>query len=358
MWRKFTAYFVPSPHNAYRPHLLAKPWLIFFLTVILTSEGVFVAGILARQAQAPLPAAVVPGEVIAFTNVERAQNTDGVLTENSLLDKAAQAKAEDMARNGYFSHNGPDGKEPWIWIQEAGYAYQYAGENLAVRFDDSENVVNAWMASPTHRANIVKEVYREIGVGVADGMYKGSPATFVVQYFGTPLAVAAQVAPPAPVLLAQENIEVEPAPLAQVEGAATEKTPTTATTSATNTVPPMEVQILPPHDPVTQQVAKLVTDSNSSAPWVVGGVATFLLVLLALAFFIHIEIQSHEMVLGGGLVVAMAILFLILNVQLPETVGNKNQSASVANIRANILVGEDAVSSEFLPLTATSSILQ
>lgn len=131
-------------------------------------------------------AAVVESEIVALTNTERTDNNVPQLTENPVLDEAAQARAEDMAKKGYFSHTAPDGSLPWVWFDKFGYDYHYAGENLAVRFSDSGEVVNAWMASPTHRENIVKSDYTEIGVGVADGTYEGQPTTFVVQFFGTP----------------------------------------------------------------------------------------------------------------------------------------------------------------------------
>jgi hypothetical protein len=161
-------------------------WLLPALCVAAVVALVIIASYLLPAGSSYLSAAVVQSQVIALTNTERAQNDVGQLTENAQLDAAAQAKAADMAAKGYFSHVGPDGKEPWAWIAGAGYDYEYAGENLAVKFTDSSDVVNAWMASPTHRANIVKPEYTDIGVGVADGTYQGEPATFVVQYFASP----------------------------------------------------------------------------------------------------------------------------------------------------------------------------
>src|SRR6185437_10613391 len=186
----FKHFFIPGEHNAHRPRILHRPWLIFFLAVILATEGFLVSNLIARQSDQQFLAAVVPAEIIALTNTERTDNSVGTLSEDALLDSAAQAKAADMAAKGYFSHVGPDGKTPWQWIDASGYQYQYAGENLAVRFIDSTDVVNAWMASPTHRANMVKPVYTQIGVGVAEGLYEGQPATYVVQYFGTPKSTA------------------------------------------------------------------------------------------------------------------------------------------------------------------------
>lgn len=133
----------------------------------------------------PQLGAVIASVVIEITNTERGA-VAGPLRVSSVLTEAAEAKARHMAEEGYFAHIGPDGKTPWQWFSEAGYTFAYAGENLAVRFDESADVVTAWMNSPSHRANIVGTQFTEIGVGVAEGVYEGRPATFVVQMFGTP----------------------------------------------------------------------------------------------------------------------------------------------------------------------------
>ncbi len=96
-------------------------------------------------------------------------------------------KADDMATKGYFAHTSPEGLTPWYWFAQVGYNYTYAGENLAINFNESKDVDTAWLASPTHRANILNSHYTEIGIATAQGMYKGVQATFVVQMFGTPV---------------------------------------------------------------------------------------------------------------------------------------------------------------------------
>jgi len=139
-----------------------------------------------------LSAAVIQSDIISLTNAERARDHVGVLTENIKLDRAATQKAADMAAKGYFAHVGPDGALPWQWILASGYDYRYAGENLAVRFSESQDVVNAWVASPAHYANIIKSQYTDIGVGTAQGTYQGQPAIYVVQYFAAPSDVSAK----------------------------------------------------------------------------------------------------------------------------------------------------------------------
>lgn len=126
------------------------------------------------------------GAIISFTNKERVGGGLSTLTENNILTQAANLKAKDMADKGYFAHYSPEGLSPWFWFDKAGYEYQKAGENLAVNFDDSKEIVSAWMNSPTHKENIMKDGYSEIGIGTAKGIYKGREAIFVVQLFASP----------------------------------------------------------------------------------------------------------------------------------------------------------------------------
>jgi hypothetical protein len=131
---------------------------------------------------------VLPAVVVERTNEARLKLDTVPLQRNALLDEAARLKAEDMARRGYFAHYSPDGVSPWHWFDEVGYVYAHAGENLAVHFTDSKAVVDAWLQSPAHRANIENGNYLEIGVGTAEGRYEGFKTIFVVQLFGTPAA--------------------------------------------------------------------------------------------------------------------------------------------------------------------------
>jgi hypothetical protein len=122
------------------------------------------------------------------TNAARAENGLKPLSHNSVLDKAAQAKAEDMAARNYWAHNTPDGKEPWIFIDQAGYRYYKAAENLAYGFDNSAGAVVGWMNSPSHRANILDNDLKEVGFGVINmPNYQGKgPETIVVAMYGSP----------------------------------------------------------------------------------------------------------------------------------------------------------------------------
>lgn len=131
--------------------------------------------------------AVASSELKMLTNEYRKESGASLLVENSQLTMAAEAKARDMAERSYFSHQTPEGEDPWVFLDRVGYPYTIAGENLAVNFNKSTTVTTAWMNSPAHRANILNGEFTEIGIGIAPGIYKGRQATFVVQFFARPV---------------------------------------------------------------------------------------------------------------------------------------------------------------------------
>lgn len=124
-------------------------------------------------------------QLLVNTNSERIAAGLTPLTLNSQLSEAAARKAQDMFSKGYWAHNSPTGSTPWDFISGSGYRYVIAGENLAKNFSNSQSVVSAWKASPTHWANIIKPGYREIGFAVVNGKLNGEETTLVVQMFGT-----------------------------------------------------------------------------------------------------------------------------------------------------------------------------
>ena len=131
-------------------------------------------------------AAMMPEDIVLESNKARAEAGLALLVPHDALMAAAQARAEDMARSGVFAHQGADGSSPWVWVKEQGYSFSRAAENLAVNYVDAESVVEGWLASPGHRANLLDPRLTEFGIGVAEGMYKGGRATFVVQFVMKP----------------------------------------------------------------------------------------------------------------------------------------------------------------------------
>lgn len=154
------------------------------LTVTVTFISFFVG--VPAQAQTTSTSALTKANVIALANTDRSAVGVGKVVEDPLLDKAAQAKANDMAAKGYFSHVDPSGNAPWVWFKKVGYYYWSAGENLAVNFNDATTLNNAWVNSPTHYANLINGVYTRMGIGIAQGTYQGKKATFIVQFFANP----------------------------------------------------------------------------------------------------------------------------------------------------------------------------
>ena len=103
--------------------------------------------------------------VIKLVNKERNAAGLSALTENSRLSEAAQAKAEDMMKNGYFSHISPTYGSPFEMMKTFGIAYKSAGENIAKGQKTPAAVMNGWMNSSGHRTNILNASYEQIGAG-------------------------------------------------------------------------------------------------------------------------------------------------------------------------------------------------
>ena len=125
-------------------------------------------------------------ELLTLTNQRRQENGLSALQLNPQLSEAAAQKAQDMFAKNYWAHIAPDGTTPWYFIKNSGYDYLYAGENLARGFSTSPEVVDAWMASPSHRENMLSPNYNEIGFAISSGSLTGSETVLVVEMFGTP----------------------------------------------------------------------------------------------------------------------------------------------------------------------------
>ena len=111
-------------------------------------------------------------EVIRLVNQVRAENGLKALSPNWELSRVARYKSEDMARNGYFSHTSPTYGTPFQMIRAFGLSFRSAGENIAYGQRTPAAVMDAWMNSSGHRANILNASYTQIGVGYcADGRY-------------------------------------------------------------------------------------------------------------------------------------------------------------------------------------------
>jgi uncharacterized protein YkwD len=131
--------------------------------------------------------------VIRQTNLQRAKYGLPELKENSILDESAAKKVEDMFLNQYFAHESLSGLGVKDLAESEGYQFIVIGENLALgNFENDQTLVQAWMDSPGHRANILNEDFQEIGVFVLKGVFEGKTTWLAVQHFGKPLSSCPQ----------------------------------------------------------------------------------------------------------------------------------------------------------------------
>ncbi len=186
--------FVPHEGNEHRPHALRHKALTAYAVAIVLVK-VVVSGLLLAYPGPSATANLTPANVIDYTNRARQTSKVQALATNQTLMAAAQQKAADMMTKGYFAHISPTKVTPWYWFQRAGYKYSSAGENLAMDFSTAEDVVEAWLASPSHRKNLLNAKYKDIGVAVVSGKLKGTSTTIVVQFFGAPAPTRQQPKP-------------------------------------------------------------------------------------------------------------------------------------------------------------------
>lgn len=118
--------------------------------------------------------------VLKLVNEERAKQGLQPLTLSSKLTSIATMKAKDMAEKGYFDHTSPTYGTPFQMLQQFGVHYSSAGENIAAGQQTPEQVMQGWMNSSGHRANILNKNYDTIGIGYYKG---GSYGTYWTQLF-------------------------------------------------------------------------------------------------------------------------------------------------------------------------------
>jgi hypothetical protein len=217
---------IPTEYNDYKPWIITPQALAVFCVVIWGLR--FLLPSVATQAANTIDATDLMNKI----NLERTQRFIPALTINSKLSVAATAKSQDMITRSYFAHVDPDGNYVWPKVTAAGYTpYLTLGENLAMDFTSANDVINAWMNSPTHRANIVNEKFEDQGLGSIAGFYEASRETIAVtSLFGT-----LQKTPPPP-----------PAPTPTPTPTPTPPAPTPTPTPSTPAPTPPAPVVIPP----------------------------------------------------------------------------------------------------------------
>lgn len=252
-------------HGAHqkRSNHFAKAYWPYLPIGLIIGAGLFLNSAFLQQGVLQYAINTTPAGLLVDTNTEREQNSVPDLTLNQTLSQAAQAKAEDMVAKNYWSHTTPEGKEPWVFINQVNYAYQAAGENLAYGFTDNKSTVQGWMNSPGHRENILNNKYSEVGFGIAH-----SPN---YQNEGEQTIVVAMYA----------------APATDTTASSTQTAPASANTngqpiSVHNQAGSMQVSAVVPGE---TKMARVQMATSSSAPWsiyVISLMGTLLFVLFIL----------------------------------------------------------------------------
>jgi hypothetical protein len=162
-------------HHFYNGIITKKTGLSLFILLI----GIFLFPQTAFQAE------ITEQKIIDLTNEQRQKYNAPTLKTNNKLQKAALDKANTIIAEQTFEHT-IGNKDFTFWIKKNDYEYDKVGENLAIDFLESDQVVQGWMDSPSHRKNLLDPRYREAGIAIIEGEYKGVVTTLVVQILGDP----------------------------------------------------------------------------------------------------------------------------------------------------------------------------
>ncbi len=303
---------VPTEHNGFVPQLLKGRALFAMLGVgvglFLCSQVLHVTGYLNTLAD------VYPATLIELTNKDRATQELPPLNVNPTLTAAAKLKANDMVSNSYFAHTSPTGLTPWHWFAQVKYVFTYAGENLAINFDESGDVEQAWLNSPTHRANVLSPNFTEIGIATQEGFYNGKKTTYVVELFGAPAVVQKTALAPEKTA----TVPLVPTPASQ--------TPEVAGASATDNSSLVVIQSTPAYaevqntDPTIEPAPTVAATPAPVLPWyekIILNADTYIAVImqviiialvLALAGLAMREYEKHHLKhMAGGVLVAIIL---------------------------------------------------
>lgn len=173
---------LPTKENNQRAKLLSNKVL-----------AVFAVGVLAFNLLTPLNLnaqsetdKITKSTLLDSHNKFRKEHSLNQLKLNTLLNLSAQNKANEMLRNNCWSHYCPDNRSPWEFFNDSGYEYAFAGENLAEGYYTIDSVMNAWINSESHRENLLRDVYTEVGFGIVQGPFQNNENNvIVVAHFGT-----------------------------------------------------------------------------------------------------------------------------------------------------------------------------
>lgn len=334
MWKKIKKFFFPCLENNYSPHILSGNFLFYWGLLILFLKMTLFPLYLYLPYNSFF-AEITKSILLELTNKTRMELGLTPLKENVILSEAASQKGQDMLTQDYFSHKSPEGFYAWDILKKLGYAYKSAGENLAIGYLDSEEVHQAWLASPSHRANILNPQFQEIGLAVAKGEFEGNNVYVVVQIFGTPKAIttkeiqppkneisAKATATPLPIISSPITTPLLPEVISEQKDEEEKLTPETEKTEViaeentpiTTLIAGSETQKKTEQKNLSFKVLKFLTTNynNFIQKFIYGSIVLVVLILL-LTIFIKIDIQYPSLIFKALAVIILLIFFLWLD---------------------------------------------
>ncbi len=327
-------------HNVYLPYL---PAVIFLVTSLVLSNiriPIIQKNVLAYATE------ISSATLLSNTNEQRSTNSKSNLILNSKLTSAAQAKANDMANRNYWSHNTPDGQEPWTFFDQAGYRYTKAGENLAYGFATSSQTISGWMNSMSHRTNMLDDEFTEVGFGytnVLDYQDQGNQ-TVVVAMYGHPQTLGASSPASTPATATPPPASQASTPTSSPKALTAD--PVAAPPTATESKPSVNLADNP--QATTAEVAPTILAQSASeqpvtriealtkgrAPWALFAVGIMSGIAVTALFIshgvrLHKVFRSGSKLLKGGekfvfhhpVLDVTLVSFLILTITLAQNIG-------------------------------------
>lgn len=334
MWKKIKKFFFPCLENNYSPHILSGNFL-FYWSLLISFLKMTLFLLYLYLPYNSLFAEITKSILLELTNKTRMEAGLMPLKENVILSEAASQKSQDMLTQNYFSHKSPDGFYVWDILKKLGYAYKSAGENLAIGYLDSEEVHQAWLASPSHRANILNPQFQEIGLAVAKGKFEGNNVYVVVQIFGTPKAITTKEIQPLkteistkatttllPIISSPISTPLLPEVISEQKDEEEKLTPETEKTEViaeentpvTTLFAGSETQKKAEQKNLSFKVLKFLTTNynNFIQKFIYGSIVLVVLILL-LTIFIKIDIQYPSLIFKALAVIILLIFFLWLD---------------------------------------------
>ena len=287
--------FIPCEENKFRPKFLESKALTYYILVLLILK-LFAIPFFIYFPKSVFFADITKSILINLTNKNRELVGIQSLKENQKLNEIAYLKAKDMIEKDYFSHSSPQGNSPWYWFKEGGYDYQVAGENLAIGFLDSEEVVSAWLNSPSHKKNLLNSNYQETGIAVLKGNFQGKETTLIVQFFAAPRIVSlAKEKPKTITKKPQEEITA---------------TPTIIQSKET----PLVLGEVKEKDKLGYLFSNfLAFDYHNLMQKIIYGSLILIIAALLLNIFIRINIQHKDLIFKTSAFVVLLVLFVLVD---------------------------------------------